>query len=85
MFQVMVFWVVTLCSFVVGNQRFRGPCYLHLQDGMAGRARVTLQLTVGRSVSPSVRPSWPQAPSGTHDQIFALVRTIVLSVMGHPP
>jgi hypothetical protein len=29
-FQVEVFWVVTLCSVVVGYQCFRGPCYLHL-------------------------------------------------------
>jgi hypothetical protein len=34
-FQVEVFWVVTSCSVVVGYQRFRGPCCLHLQ----GRAR----------------------------------------------
>jgi hypothetical protein len=30
MFQVEVFWVVTLCSAVIGYQRFRGPCCLHL-------------------------------------------------------
>jgi hypothetical protein len=29
--QVMVFWVVTLCSDVVGYQRFVAPCFLHLQ------------------------------------------------------
>jgi hypothetical protein len=28
--QVEVFWVVTPCSVVVGYQRFRGPCCLHL-------------------------------------------------------
>jgi hypothetical protein len=28
MFQVEVFWVVTLCSVVVGYRRFRGPCCL---------------------------------------------------------
>jgi hypothetical protein len=44
--------------------------------------RVVLQLTVGWSAS----PSWLRAPSGTHDQIFALVRTVVvLSVVGRPP
>jgi hypothetical protein len=31
MFQVEVFWFVTPCSVVVGYQRFRGPCCLHLQ------------------------------------------------------
>jgi len=31
MFQVEVFWVVTPCSEVVGYQRFRGPCCIHLQ------------------------------------------------------
>jgi len=27
----VVFWVVAPCSAVVGNQRFGGPCCLHLQ------------------------------------------------------
>jgi len=27
---VEVFWVVSPCSVVVGYQRFRGPCCLHL-------------------------------------------------------
>jgi hypothetical protein len=27
-FQVMFFWVMTLCRDVVGYQHFRGPCYL---------------------------------------------------------
>jgi hypothetical protein len=27
----VIFWVVTLCTLVGGNQRFRGPCCLHLQ------------------------------------------------------
>jgi hypothetical protein len=29
--QVEVFCVVTPCGHVVGDQRFGGPCYLHLQ------------------------------------------------------
>jgi hypothetical protein len=29
--QVEVFWVVMPYSVVVGYQRFKGPCYLHLQ------------------------------------------------------
>jgi len=29
-FQVEVFWAVAPCSVVVGYQRFRGPCCLHL-------------------------------------------------------
>jgi len=32
MFQVQVFYFVTPCSVEVGFQRFRGPCYLHIQD-----------------------------------------------------
>jgi hypothetical protein len=32
MFQVEVFWVVIPCSVMVGYQRFRGPCCLHLQS-----------------------------------------------------
>jgi hypothetical protein len=31
--RIEVFWVVTLCSVVVGYQRFGGPCCLHLQGG----------------------------------------------------
>jgi hypothetical protein len=34
MFQVEVFWVVTLCSVVVGYQHFRGPCCHHHQRHM---------------------------------------------------
>jgi len=29
MFQVKLFWVVTLCSVVLGNQQFTCPCCLH--------------------------------------------------------
>jgi len=35
----MVFWVVTLCSFAVGYQRFRGPCCLLSQHYMASEPR----------------------------------------------
>jgi hypothetical protein len=28
---VGVFWVMTPCSYVVGYQRFGGPCCLHVQ------------------------------------------------------
>jgi hypothetical protein len=31
MFQVEVFWAVTLCSVVGGYRRFRDTCCLHLQ------------------------------------------------------
>jgi hypothetical protein len=34
MFQVEVFWVVKPRNDVVGYQRFRGPCRLHLQDSV---------------------------------------------------
>jgi hypothetical protein len=34
--QLEVFWVVTPCSVVLGKQRFRGPCRLHLQDEDGG-------------------------------------------------
>jgi len=30
-YQVKVFWVVILCSIVVGHKCFKGPCCLHLQ------------------------------------------------------
>jgi hypothetical protein len=32
MIQVKVLWVVSLCSVVVGNQHFKGPFCLELQD-----------------------------------------------------
>jgi len=35
MFQVEVFWVMTLCNVVVGYQRFIGSCCLHLQGEVA--------------------------------------------------
>jgi hypothetical protein len=34
--QIMAFWVVTLCTVVVGYQRFGGPCYLHLHPENGG-------------------------------------------------
>jgi hypothetical protein len=36
LFHVEVFWVVTPCCYVVGCQRFRGSCCLHLQGEVAG-------------------------------------------------
>jgi len=52
--------------------------------------RVTLQLTVsrsvGQSVSQSVRSFWHRAPFGTDDQILPVVKTVAVSfVMGRPP
>jgi hypothetical protein len=53
------------------------------------RAQVPLQLTVGRSVAWSVSHSVSQfalSPSGTHEQILAVDKTVAVSfVMGHPP
>jgi len=34
--QVEIFWVIRPCSVVVGYQRFRGPCCLHLQGEGVG-------------------------------------------------
>jgi len=36
MFQVKVFWVVMLCSAVVGYQHIRGPRCLHLHPESGG-------------------------------------------------
>jgi hypothetical protein len=36
---VKFFWVVTLCSVVVGYQCFRGPCCLHLQGEVTGSGK----------------------------------------------
>jgi len=34
--QVEIFWLLTPCSVVLGYQRFRRPCCLHIQsDGKA--------------------------------------------------
>jgi hypothetical protein len=51
--QVEFFWVVTQYSVVVGYQRFRGPCCLHLQAEVAGRQAVMVLLTDSQSVSRS--------------------------------
>jgi hypothetical protein len=42
-----VFWVVTPCSFAVG-QRFRGPCCLHLQGEGTSETLVSYHNTTGR-------------------------------------
>jgi len=34
--QVVVFWVMTPCSDVVGYESFGGPCSFHLQSEMSG-------------------------------------------------
>jgi len=44
---VMVFWVVTPCSDVVGFQRFGGPCCLHPQ----GEVNDTVKRVIGRERS----------------------------------
>jgi len=41
----MVFWIMTLCSVVVGYQRFRELCCLHLQGGVSG-AWIEIQVIV---------------------------------------
>jgi hypothetical protein len=42
--QVAVFWIMAPCSVVVGYQRFRGPCCLHLQHGSLKRRCLTTTL-----------------------------------------
>jgi len=37
--QVKIFWVVTLCSIVVGHQWFGGPSCLHLQGEVTGAGK----------------------------------------------
>jgi len=39
--QVKDFWVVTLCSDMVGYQLFRGPCCLHLQGNAVDQGPVS--------------------------------------------
>jgi hypothetical protein len=36
---ILVFWVMTLCNDVVGNQCFRQPCCLHLLGMMNGAGK----------------------------------------------
>jgi hypothetical protein len=36
---VEVFWVVMLCSVVVGYQHFGEPCFLHLQGEVNGAGK----------------------------------------------
>jgi hypothetical protein len=83
LFQVEVFWVVTPCSVLVGYQRFRVPCCLHLQGEVGGSQNQSYFATNSLSVSPSVLAL---SPSGTRDQILVAVKTVaVLFAMGHPP
>jgi len=49
--QVKVFRVVMPCSIVVGDQRFRGPCCLHLQDEVKMEAAWTCEMLVSYHIS----------------------------------
>jgi len=46
-FQVEVFWVVTPCSVVIGYQRFRGPCILHLRSHTQNSVIINLIILCG--------------------------------------
>jgi hypothetical protein len=53
----VVFWLVMLCSVVVGCQCFRGPCCLHLQDGMEmGKTGIDLLMDLVNCSLPIVVP-----------------------------
>jgi hypothetical protein len=60
------------------------PAVTAYNDTFIGlRVRVTLQLTVSQSFSQSVLAL---SPSGTHDQVLAVVKTVaVLFLMARPP
>jgi hypothetical protein len=49
--QVVVFWIGTLCSHVVGYLRFGGPCCLHLQ-GESGGSMVLHDVSTRKTTSP---------------------------------
>jgi len=66
---------MTLSGVAVGYERFGGPLLPPSQSQ-------SHFATDGQSVSVS---SWLRAPSEIHDQIFVLVRTLVVSVVGRPP
>jgi hypothetical protein len=55
MFQVEVFWIVTPCGVVIGYQRFRGTCCLHLQGG------VTLKRWCPMTLDPGYIWDWRMA------------------------
>jgi len=46
MLQVKVFWVVMPCNVLVGYQRFRGPCCLHLKGALKMEAAWTSGMLV---------------------------------------
>jgi len=87
MFQVEV-WVMTTCSFVVGYQRFGGPCCLHLHGRVAGvrlrvRVRVIILLTVSQSISLGFEPLLGlMAIRLLHKRVFDFVFRGVSSVTG---
>jgi hypothetical protein len=42
--QVQLFWVMMLCSVVVGYQCFRGPCCLHLLGNVTGMGKYGIDI-----------------------------------------
>jgi len=49
LFQVEVFWIVKLCSVVVGYQRFRGPHCLFIQGKVAQMGKNDTDMCVSKS------------------------------------
>jgi hypothetical protein len=45
-FQVEVYWGVTLCNVVVGCKRFEGPCCVHLQGEVKMEAALNFETLV---------------------------------------
>jgi hypothetical protein len=83
--QVMVFWVVMLCTVTVGYQHFRGPCCLHLQGEVHGdeereRESVCVCVCVCRpGMQEGNRVHWPM---GSGKWEGAVQQPVVLAVGG---
>jgi hypothetical protein len=59
MFQVKIFWVVLPYSVVVGFQRFKGPCCLHLQGEVVWMGENDID----------IGPDWRRATGASQDEV----------------
>jgi len=83
MFQLEVFWVMTLCSVVVRYQCFRGPCCLHLHfmlPAPSGWSKVQTNVSEDGGTGILAQHYTPSQPRWT--RLFTVVKTSNLADTG---